>query len=163
VILLAFAAYIAVWVAHYSIQISPSVNGKLRYNDDFNNEFVRNYRYSCEESGVTYIVYVPHFLSFWGNVFVTEPIRYDEDGEVEDEYVMGFTYIPRLFQDNVLNFTIIDQTCETKMFFHVNIWTDSELNLIEENVVGAYDMFIDDMRVFYEEHVLTFFDEELFR
>jgi len=161
IILLAFMAYSGVWLAHYSIQIKPSANEKLEYNEISSGEFAKSYKYTCYEAEIIYSVYVPRFLQFYGNIFVTQPVKLDENGDFEDDYIMGVSYTPRLFDDNHFNFVIRDQT--GGITFIITVLVDKDFNFIEENREGAYEMFIDDMRAFYEEHVLAFFGEEVFR
>jgi hypothetical protein len=157
---LIFAGYCGAWLVHYNVIAAPMLaNEKLEYDEDGSFGKWQHYVYSCTDTMVSYMVAVPQFLDFTGNLYVSTMVVYDENFELETPTRISLLYNPRMFSQNDLRFEINDLVNnETFIFF-----TDSDLNLIEESAHGVYEYFIDGTREFYEEYVLAFFSEDVFR
>ena len=152
-------------MARYNAIIKPMLkNEKLVYNASSSDHIWKEYEY--ENGLVHYLVAAPRFLKFTGNLSVLTATDYNEDWIPINDYSYSCRYNPELFGDNKIFFSIYDYTAKEKIGGITRVYdidTDSNLNLVYESEPGLYDAFIDDIRVFFEEDVKSFFGEEVFR
>ena len=159
-----FAGISIAWLIHYNTLIAPMLkNENLEYEGI--SSYWKKYSAHDEDNRIGYTVAAPRFLRFIGNISVITGTSYDEDWNLETDYTYSLLYNPRLFSNNLYDFTVRDYTdCESmgdipKTY---SIFLDKDWNLVSESEEGIYEEFKDEIHSFFNDHVLAFFGSEAF-
>ncbi len=159
-----FAGISIAWLIHYNTLIAPMLkNENLEYEGT--SSYWKHYSVHDDNSSATYSVAAPRFLKFIGNLDVITSTNYDKDWNLETDYTYSLLYNPRLFSNNLYDFTVRDYTdCESMGDIHktYSIFLDKDWNLVSESEEGAYEEFKDEIHSFFNDYVLAFFGSEAF-
>ncbi|MCD8095454.1 MAG: hypothetical protein LUE12_04930 [Ruminococcus sp.] len=173
ILLLAFAIVSLVWYIRYSVMYKPLIeNDNLTLYDETDFD---TYRYfdeevfseSADEDNWSYYgVNIPHFLDFGSefssNVYVRTPREtYEQDGiTISFSYKASFSLDDRVYYWDIQDLTSDNQPCD------VEIYTDSNLNLIsqltETNCELTYDDCYEYMLDFYNTYLVSILGEDCF-
>ena len=169
-ILLVFAVISLIWYIRYAILFKPLLNNtKLEQDKDDHNTYSLHFMGEDINDWTTLTLSVPSFLSFSGNICITQDFMVDEDNQsVNTGYHILMLYWPKIKDDNS---EIIWQVMEYDSDGELSekgctIITDDRLNLIEE--IPILDSYLnyeeckDRMQFYYDNYLIGTFGEDYF-